>query len=103
MRGPAGKLFVAMLLTLCVVAYVIEMSGRWDQSIEDANDEAGLVAIVLCIGVALSAAGALIQHMCASRPTVRVMFAAFTASLGRDHQPALLLVSTSSPPRRLRI
>jgi hypothetical protein len=39
---------------LCVGLYVLEMSGRWDQSMQDANDEASLVAIVLCVGVALA-------------------------------------------------
>ena len=52
----AGKLFVAVLLTLCVGANLVELSTRWDRTIQDANDEAGIVAVVLCVGVALSAA-----------------------------------------------
>jgi hypothetical protein len=97
-RGTAGKLFVAFLLTLSVGAYVLEMSGRWDRSIQDANDEAGFVAIVLCIGVALSAAGSLIQRICASRTMAPFVFAAFSASNYRDALPVTLSVSTGSPP-----
>ena len=103
MRSTAGKLFVAMLLTLCVGAYVLEMSGGWDRSIQDANDEAGFVAIVLCVGVALSGVGSLVQRICASRTTVRVRFAAFRALHGRDCRPVVLLVSANSPPGSLRI
>src|SRR5579864_3957466 len=62
-RGVLGRLVVAALLAMCVCIYALEMSGRWDRSIEDANDEAGFVAIVLCIGVALAAAGSLIAYI----------------------------------------
>ena len=56
-HGLAGKLFVALLVTLCVAVYLLEMSGRWDRSIQDANDEAGFVAIVLCIPLVILAIG----------------------------------------------
>ena len=102
-RGTAGKVFVTMLLTLCVGVYVLEMSGRWDRSIQDANDEAGIVTIVLCVGVALSAAGFLIAHIRASRTTARVTFATSTAPCRRGERRILLPASTSSPPLRLRI
>ncbi len=102
-RGTAGKVFVTMLLTLCVGLYVLEMSGRWDRSIQDANDEAGIVTIVLCVGVALSAAGFLIAHIRASRTTARVTFATSTAPCRRFERRILLPASTSSPPLRLRI
>jgi hypothetical protein len=102
-RGTAGKLFVAFLLTLCVGVYAVEMSGRWDRSIQDANDEAGFVGIVLCIGVVLSAAGSLVQRMCASRTRVPFVFAAFRASDYRDAIRVTLSISTSSPPLSLRI
>jgi len=96
-------LFVALLLTLSVAVYVLEMSGRWDRSIQDANDEAGFVAIVLCIGAVLAAAGSVIQRICASRTVVPVVFAAFSAS---DYGAALrvtLSIACSSPPPSLRI
>jgi len=102
-RGTTWKLFVAMLLALCVGVYALEVSGRWDRSIQDANDEAGLVAIVLCVGVALTAAGSCLQYLRVSRTTVRIMAAAFTASHDHNHRPAVRLVSTSGPPGSLRI
>ena len=103
MRGTAGKLFVALLLTLCVGVYALEMSGRWDRSLQDANDEAGFVAIVLYIGVVLSAAGAVIQRIRGARTMMPVVFATFGAS---DYSEALrvpLPLSTASPPPSLRI
>jgi hypothetical protein len=58
---------VAVLLILCVGVQLLEVSGRWDQNLEDANDEAGLVAIVLCVGTAIAAAGALLARICLPR------------------------------------
>ena len=62
-RGSAGRLLVAVLLTIAAAVCVAELSGRWDQTLKDANDEAGLVAIVLCVGAAVSAAGAALQNV----------------------------------------
>ena len=62
-RGSAGRLLVAVLLTIAAAVCVAELSGRWDQTLKDANDEAGLVSIVLCVGAAVSAAGAALQNV----------------------------------------
>jgi hypothetical protein len=102
-RGPLGKLFVAALLTLCVCVYAIEMSGRWDRSIQDANDEAGIVAIVLCIGVACAAAGAVIAHIRDARTAGRVMRVASTLLRRCPDLRALPPVPSNSPPASLRI
>jgi uncharacterized membrane protein len=100
----AGKLFVALLLTLCVAVYLLEMSGRWDRSIQDANDEAGFVAIVLCVGVAISVAGSLIARIRASRTTTRVTLTALAAApLRFEHLRTALPASVNSPPPSLRI
>jgi hypothetical protein len=96
-------LFVALLLTLCVAVYLLEMSGRWDRSIQDANDEAGFVAIVLCVGVAISVAGSLIARIRASRMTTRVTLRALAAPLRFEHRRIALPASVNSPPLRLRI
>jgi hypothetical protein len=64
-HGIVGKLFAAALLTLCVGVHVLEMSGRWDRTFQDANDEAGIVAVVLCIGVAVSVAGTILKRLVA--------------------------------------
>ena len=103
-RGTAGRLFVATLLTLCVVISALELSGRWDRSLQDADDEAGFVAIVLCVGVALSTAGSLIAHIRTSRATSGDRLASDTIAPYRRADPRLFLfVSSSSPPLPLRI
>ena len=80
------------------------MSGRWDRSIQDANDEASLVAIVLCVGVAISVAGSLIARMRASRVTARTTLAALTIPLRFQHRRTTLPDSAvSGPPLSLRI
>src|SRR6476469_4787333 len=53
-RLPIGKFLVAVLLTLCVGLQLLEATGRWDRSVQDAQDEAVIVAIVLCIGAAVA-------------------------------------------------
>lgn len=55
------KLFAATLLALCVGVHLLEASGRWDRTFQDANDEAGIVAVVLCVGVAFAAARTVIR------------------------------------------
>jgi hypothetical protein len=102
-HGVAGKLFVAFLLTLCVALYLLEMSGRWDRSIQDANDEAGFVAIVLCIGVAVSVAGSLVARMRASRTAARVPLTTLPAPERYEHPRIAWPASASSPPLSLRI
>ena len=57
------KFFVAALLTLCLGVQLLEMSGRWDRTMNDANDEAGVVAIVLCVGAAVAAVGTLLSRI----------------------------------------
>jgi hypothetical protein len=100
--GVAGKLFVAFLLTLCVAVYLLEMSGRWDRSIQDANDEAGFVAIVLCIGVAVSVAGSPVARMRACT-AARVPLATLPAPVRFEHPRIAWPASASSPPLSLRI
>lgn len=102
-RGIIGRICVAMLLATCVGFYTLEMTGRWDRSIQDANDEAGFVAIVLCVGVALSFAGATIAHIRSVRSTAFVVVANATASSRTCDRRAAHSVSTSSPPLPLRI
>jgi hypothetical protein len=50
------------MLTACVAVYALELSGRWDRTLGDANDEAGIVAVVLCIGIAISVAGTVLKR-----------------------------------------
>ena len=61
LRGILTKLLVVGLLAACIGVHVLEASGRWDRSLTDANDEAGIVAIVLCVGMAISVAGTLLK------------------------------------------
>ena len=102
-RHPiVGKLSVAVLLTLCVGANLVELSTRWDRTIQDANDEAGIVAVVLCVGVALSAAGTLRNRIGASLTVSRIVPASLALRCHSDSR-IIVPILTSSPPTSLRI
>lgn len=101
-RPLAAKLFVAALLALCIGVQVLEASGRWDRTLQDANDEAGIVAIVLCVGFALEAAGALLMRLHTPRSMSRIVLAR-TAPFPWSAARFALAVSCGSPPVRLRI
>jgi hypothetical protein len=101
-HGVMGKLFVTILLTLCVGVHALEVSGRWDRTFQDANDEAGIVAVVLCIGVALSAAGTLLRTLQRSRLRSQFIVLANAVVLPDDSSLALP-TSAASPPLPLRI
>jgi hypothetical protein len=101
-RVVSRKLVVALMLTLCIGLQLLEGSGRWDRTIKDSNDEAGIVAIVLCTGIAILAARILLERIRASR---RVSLLKFFSST-----PVICLVrqfvvpnSCDSPPLPLRI
>ena len=100
--GPVGRFVVAGLLALCVAAYVAEISGRWDRTIQDTNDEAGFVTIVLCVGVALSTTAALLHRIRALRTVSPIAFAR-PALRAHDTRRIALPVCVNSPPRSLRI
>jgi hypothetical protein len=74
-RSVVKKALAATLLTLCVGVHALEVSGHWDRTFHDANDEAGIVAVVLCIAVAISVAGTLLTRVLA-RPLGRTIVAA---------------------------
>jgi hypothetical protein len=103
-RGLAGKLFAAVLLTLCVGIHALEVSGRWDQTFQDANDEAGIVAVVLCVGVAFAAARSRSRAVRLAR--VRTLFrvrSTVAKVLPRDVTFCNRLFAASPPPLPLRI
>jgi H+/Cl- antiporter ClcA len=61
------RLFVAIVLAVCVGAPLIEMFDRWD-TVQDGNDtESNLVIVVLCVGAGLASAAALVRRV---RPTL---------------------------------
>jgi hypothetical protein len=95
------KLFVAVLLVLCIAIHALEASGHWDRTLHEANDEAGLIAVVLCVGLALFVAGTLLDRLRSASVVPRSIIAASTPlhDTFRVVQPA----STSSPPLLLRI
>jgi hypothetical protein len=96
-NGTVRKLLVVLSLTLCIGAHVLEVSGRWDRTFSDANDEAGIVAVVLCIGVAIAVAGILLERLLAR--TARVFNVA--PPIGAVRLPAFRLplpVPITDPP-----
>ena len=104
MTSVARKSLVGVLLALCIGVQLLEVSGRWDQTFQDANDEAGIVAIVLCVGVALAVA-------CTRLARTRFLRSAFQALdvrlsdafRGRLVSPPPLALLTGGPPTTLRI
>ena len=95
------KLFVAAMLALCVGIYALEFSGHWDRSIQEANDEAGIVAVVLCIGATLFAVGTLLQRI--PRSQVDSWFVTAESTPLFDTLLVIRPISTDSPPISLRV
>jgi drug/metabolite transporter (DMT)-like permease len=97
------RLFVAGLLFACAGVFVLELSGHWDRTLSDANDEVGLVAVVLCVGVAIAAARTLLKTI-RERARKSVVVATLTARI--QSSPSRLSVSSilfTGPPLPLRI
>jgi hypothetical protein len=97
-----GKLVAATLLVLCIGVQVVEASGQWDRAIKDTNDEAIVVVIVLCIGAAVAAAGALLAHVRPPRIMARIVVAPTSLSPWPASRRAIS-GSRGSPPASLRI
>jgi len=103
MHGTVRRLLIAALLTLCVGVQLVEMSGRWDRTFQDANDEAGLVAVVLCIGIAICAAGAVLSAIRLSRTPFAVAIVSTPTGVRFRELPSALFGGVGSPPLPLRI
>ena len=101
-RPIVHKLLVTALLTRCIGVQVLEASGRWDRALQDTNDEAVIVVVVLCIGAAFAGAGALLTRIRPSRISSRIVLVPTRPSAW----PATrfdLSTSYTSPPVSLRI
>jgi hypothetical protein len=95
------KLLVTTILTACCALYVAELSGRWDQSLRDANDEAGLVGIVLCVGAAVASIAAFVARVL---PLRRRFGSVASVTCGSIRQVCLLPASLNTgPPLNLRV
>ena len=103
MTAVARKSFVGVLLAFGIGVQLLEISGRWDQTFQDANDEAGIVAIVLCVGVALTASRMLLACVRFTRRVLRRLDVRLSAALSRGHLSLTLLPIPGSPPTALRI
>jgi hypothetical protein len=61
------RFVTGVILAICIGAPALEMFDQWDRTLEDGNDtEINLVIVALCVGVAFSAAGALVARVRAS-------------------------------------
>jgi len=97
-----STLLAATLLTLCVGLQALEATGRWDGTLQDAGDEAIIVAVVLCVGSALVAARVLRHQFSLTRlqsQAVPVLSARLPRLASASTFPAL----DTSPPLSLRI
>ena len=102
-RVVVEELFVAILLTLCVGIYTLELSGRWDRTFQDSNDEAGLVAVVLCIGVAVSVAATVLNLLLPHKVCRGIRASRLYAVWISTFRFALPVCNYSPPPLPLRI
>ena len=101
-RALLRRSIVGAMLALCIVIFSLEATGRWDRTIADANDEAGIVAMVFCIGVAVSVAAALVARVAPSR-AASFLPAGHVLSGLRGSRPRLATGFASGSPAPLRI
>ena len=102
MTAIARKAFVGVLLAFCMGVQILEVSGRWDQTFRDANDEAGIVAIVLCVGIAIAVARTLLAQVHFTRSPLHISAVVLRDGCIRaltPTPPGLI----GSPPTALRI
>jgi hypothetical protein len=98
-----ARLFVGALLTICVGIYALEMSGRWDRTFQDADDEAAVVAVVLCVGIAFSLAHRLLSRDLTA-PHPLPLDGVLPGSVQRTPRGrTAITISASSPPLALRV
>ena len=90
------------MLALCLGVQLLEASGRWDRTFHDANDEAAVVAVVLCIGVGVAGARLLLARIRGSQKTVTPELTLLTVptSIVRSF---IVSIACDSPPLPLRI
>jgi hypothetical protein len=96
------RLFVAIVLTVCVGAPLIEVFDQWD-TVQDGNDtESNLVVVVLCVGVGLVSAAGLVRRV---RPTLTSSRIVPTMSAFAHATERWLIPPTAniSPPDLLRV
>jgi hypothetical protein len=101
--GRMRCLFVAMLLTVCVGAPIVEMFDRWDHTLQDGNDtESNLVVVVLCVGIGLLTAGVVLRRV---RPLLTFSSVHRAASLLIQHAKIALIlpIPYTSLPVPLRV
>jgi hypothetical protein len=56
-----------VILAICIGAPILEMFDQWDRTLQDGNDtEINLVVVALCVGVAFSVAGTILDRFRAS-------------------------------------
>jgi hypothetical protein len=97
------RIATAVILVICIGAPILEMFDQWDRTLQDGNDtEINLVVGALCVGVAVSVAGAIVARVRSSA----------TAHGGSIQTPestltSLLIFATpipnSRPPTPLRV
>jgi len=102
MSARAWKPAAALLLAVVIAVQLLEISGRWDETFQDANDEAAIVAVVLCVGLALTTAATLMARPTATRQSAHLSTVRAATSFERA-LPRALNCRGSSPPLSLRI
>ncbi len=100
LRIVIGQWLAALLLVLGVGVQVLEVTGHWDRSLQDATDEAAIVAVTFCIG-----AGVVVARATRTRRPETSNRSRIVCIHSAKRCPASLRLPTlcASPPLSLRI
>jgi hypothetical protein len=102
-RACLQRIFVAVLLAVCVGAPVLEMFDHWDRPLQDGSDtESNLVVVVLCVGIGFVAAATVIR--CVRAPQASTCLEATSrVFVSSAYTPFVLPIPDASPPTVLRV
>jgi hypothetical protein len=95
------KIGVVVLLLLCLGVPAAEATGYWDTAIQDTSDELSVVAVALCVGVAVSAAGTVVARVARALQSTSVSHSSKTPLLTRDAVPLLPSIHLAALPSPL--
>jgi len=94
---------IGVILAICIGAPILEMFDQWDRTLENGNDtEINLVVVALCVGVALSVAGAVVARLRTSA-NGRGRFILTPESILTIPLTFATPIPNSRPPTRLRV
>ena len=103
MQSNLTRSVIGIALLICLMCPLVEMFDHWDRTLQDGNEtESNLVIVVLCIGVGLTVASAVLRRVRPSLTCFRVGPALSFLTLCEE-LPLILPIPHGSPPTTLRV